>query len=315
MSELLQKPKKYICATSVGQAVAAIKEHNGKFIAGGTDLMVNKFQDNETSPVLIDISSINELKKYEWKANDLHIGSLVSLHEISKSKIINEKIPALSKAAHSVGTPLLRKSATIGGNILCENRCLYYNQSAWWREAVGYCLKCNGNICIATGGPNACFSEFVSDTAPVLICMQAKIEIAGEGNKTELADLNSIYTGDGVKPRNLSNSDLITKIIIPVANNYKVYFRKLRLRESLEFTSLTMAVSKDNHQQIRICLAGMDPKPVYLESNSNQTIEELNKQLLKLSRAVDNDYFSRKYRRDMVKVFLTEAFNYLNQSS
>ncbi|PIZ05633.1 MAG: 4-hydroxybenzoyl-CoA reductase subunit beta, partial [Flavobacteriales bacterium CG_4_10_14_0_8_um_filter_32_5] len=48
--------------------------------------------------------------------------------------------------ALSVGSPLIRKTATIGGNVLCENRCLYYNQSEWWRESIGYCLKCDGDI-------------------------------------------------------------------------------------------------------------------------------------------------------------------------
>jgi 4-hydroxybenzoyl-CoA reductase subunit beta len=301
----------YTRVKNVNEAVNAVAINGAKFIAGGTDIMVNKFQENENSNILIDISEINELKNILWKANDLHIGSLVKLDEIYKNKEIQKEIPALSEAAHSVGTPLLRKSATIGGNLLCENRCLYYNQSAWWREAVGHCLKCNGDICIATGGPNACFSEFVSDTAPILISMQAKLEIQSLREGKKYVDLNSIYTGDGVKPRNINHDTLITNIVIPLAKNYKTYFRKLRLRESLEFTSLTMAVSVDKQNSIRICLAGMDPKPVYLETTKEETPEEINKKLLKMSRAVDNDYFSRKYRRDMVMVFLKDAYSKL----
>ena len=155
--------KKYLKASEISQALNWAKEFKGdaRFVAGGTDIMTNKQQDNETSAVLIDINGINELKNISKDEKYFKIGALVTLSSIINNEFVSKEIPALKNAAKSVGTPLIRKTATLGGNILCENRCLYYNQSAWWREAVGHCLKCNGDICIATGGKNACFSEFV----------------------------------------------------------------------------------------------------------------------------------------------------------
>src|ERR1035438_3445590 len=112
---------------------------------------------------------------------------------------------------------LIVKDATIGGNVLCENRCIFYNQSEWWREAVGYCLKCDGDICIATGGRKACFSKFVSDTAPVLICYDAQIEVL-DVNGLQLFKLEDIYTGDGIESRCLGDTALITSILLPLDN-------------------------------------------------------------------------------------------------
>lgn len=305
--------KKYILPTTISDAVHLAKIHNetARFIAGGTDIMVNKFQNNEKSLVLIDITSLNELKNINEHGEYIRIGALVTLHDLIKHPVLQHKIPALTKAAASVGTPLIRSNATIGGNILCENRCLYYNQSEWWREAVGHCLKCNGNVCIATGGDNACFSECVSDTAAVLISLQSKIRyITKEGaEKTEL--LQNIYTGDGVNPRNIRNTDLILEILIPHSNAVNCDFQKLRLRESLEFTSLSSAVSIDESGKIRVTLTGIDPKPVFIETDKNESVDLLSKRILKIARPVNNDVFTRNYRRNMVSIFIQKSYKNL----
>jgi len=305
--------KKYVRATSVQDALDCAQHNNrhARFIAGGTDVMVNKQQGNESSEVLIDITEIKELKGITVGKDSVRLGPLVTLEEIVGSAELRKLFPALCEAAKSVGTPLIRTAATIGGNVLCENRCLYYNQSEWWREAVGYCLKCEGDICIATGGPNACFSELVSDTVPVLVSMEAKIRYFHFNGEEKFVLLKDIYTGNGVRPRLIANTDLVTDLVIPADRGYRCVFNKLRLRESLEFTSLSSSVSVDKEGKIRIALAGVDPKPVYLETEKDETVEEVSKKLLKLSRAVDNDVFSRTYRREMVKVFIEKSYKEL----
>lgn len=301
--------KQYIIPTTINEAIGKAKANAGhfKYLAGGTDVMVNRYQGNETSLCLIDITKIDELKGISKQDNYLRIGSLEILEELKFNTEIKTEFPMLIEAALSVGAPLLRKTATIGGNVLCENRCLFYNQSEWWREAVGYCLKCEGDICIATGGKNACFSELVSDTAPALIAMNAEIEFIDENGKQK-QKLENIYTGDGVKPRNLSETAIVTAILLPLNKNYKTAFFKLRERESLEFTSLTSAVAVDKNGNIKIALSGVDPKPVVVEGTTSDDIQELIKKAVKSARAVENDMYSRKYRREMIAVFLEKSF-------
>ncbi len=298
---------------SVEEAINLAIHHPNTFryLAGGTDVIVNQFQGNDQKDCLIDITGIEELKQIKIVGHNIHIGSLVTLDTLKNHEVIAKHFPQLLEAAHSVATPMLRKTATIGGNILCENRCIFFNQSEWWREAVGYCLKCDGDICIATGGTKACFSKFVSDTATVLICYDAQINVA-DHKGIQVHKLEDIYTGDGLKPRNLSDTSIIISIILPLDKIYKCHFQKLRPRESADFTSLTTAVSLDENGCVKIALGGVDPKPIVIEGKSLSEQDELIKSVFKKARVVDNDYYSRPYRRDMIKVFLTRSFKELS---
>jgi len=304
--------KKYIKTNTVEEAVTAAKANgdNFCFLAGGTDVLVNKFQGKEEATCLIDITGIEELKSVTTEGNFLKIGSLIKLDDLKKHDVIAKNFPALLEAAHQAASPMLRKTATIGGNILCENRCSFFNQSEFWREAVGYCLKCEGDVCIATGGTKACFSKFVSDTAPVLISMDAQLEIIDEAG-TQLIPLESIYTGDGINPRSLSKTAIIKNIILPLDRSFKTAFRKLRPREAVDFTSLTTAVTIDNSGTIKIVLGGVDPKPVVITGSVKDDKDKLIKEAIKKSRIVDNDYYSRSYRKEMIPVFLNQSFEEL----
>lgn len=303
--------KKYFKTNTVEEAVTIAKANsNFCFLAGGTDVLVNKFQGTEEATCLIDITGIEELKSVTSEGNFLKIGSLIKLDDLKKHETIAKNCPALLEAAHQAASPMLRKTATIGGNILCENRCSFFNQSEFWREAVGYCLKCEGDVCIATGGTKACFSKFVSDTAPVLISMDAQLEITDETG-TKLIPLESIYTGDGINPRSLSKTAIIKNIILPLDRNFKTAFRKLRPREAVDFTSLTTAVTIDHTGTVKIVLGGVDPKPIIVSGNVNDDKEKLIKEAIKKSRIVDNDYYSRSYRKEMIPVFLKQSFDEL----
>ena len=304
--------KTYLIPTTITEALEMAKANidTFKYLAGGTDVMVNRFQGNESSPCLIDISKLEELKGIRKEGGFLRIGALEPLEDLKRVQELKDEFPLLIEAALSVGAPLLRKTATIGGNVLCENRCLYYNQSEWWREAVGYCLKCEGDICIATQGKKACFSELVSDTAPALIAMEAEIELLDvDGSKR--IPLMDIYTGDGVKPRNISPTAILTAIFLPLNKGFKGVFNKLRERQSLEFTSLTSAVTLDGDGTIRIVLSGVDPKPVVVLGKNGDDLSELIKKAIKGARAIDNDMYSRKYRREMIGVYLERSFGEL----
>ena len=304
--------KIYAVPQSIEEALKLAKKHKKSFryLAGGTDVVVNKFQGNETSDCLIDLTALAELREIVRVDNNLLIGSLVKLDALQDIEVINNHFPALVKAAGEVASPMLRKTATLGGNILCENRCSFYNQSEWWREAVGYCLKCEGEVCIATGGKKACFSKFVSDTAPVLISMGALLDVADtDGN--QIMTLESIYTGDGIAPRNLSPTAIIRYIILPLDKEFITVFKKLRPREAVDFTSLTTAVTADNTGKLRIVIGGVDPKPVLVEGVVNGDYAAYIKEAVRKCRVVDNDFYSRPYRRDMIKVFLEQSFDSL----
>ncbi len=303
---------KYLKANSIEDALqmAWDNELQFTFLAGGTDVMVNKFQGNENASCIIDITGINELRAINRNGKYLRIGALTRLDELKNSSEIGMEFPALIEAAQSIASPIIRKSATLGGNILCENRCVFYNQSEWWREAVGYCLKCNGDICIATGGKKKCFSKFVSDTAIALISMDAHIEVIDKkgGHRAPLED---IYTGDGIHPVKFDKMALIKSIDLPLEEKFKTVFKKLRQRETLEFSSLTTAITLNKDGKIKIVLGGVDPKPIVVAGTIKDDKNELIKQAIKKARIIDNDVFPRQYRKEMISVFLRQSFTEL----
>ncbi len=296
---------KYLIAKSCAEAIEFSRTHiDFSYISGGTDLMINKYQKNNTSKTLIDLSEIEEMKSFKINESEVRIGSAITLSEIENNKSLKEVLPTLIEAVKSVASPLVRNLATIGGNILCDNRCMYYNQSEWWREVAGNCLKCEGDICIASGGKRSCYAKMISDTAPVLISLNASVCIVNnEGEERVL--LEDIYSGDGINPHNLSAETIIKEIIIP-KNNLKVFFKKLRERKTLEFTSLTCAISW-NEKNIRVALGGVDPKPIVLDFKKNTSTDEIITKSTKKCRIVKTDLYSREYRKEMIGVFIKEG--------
>ena len=140
--------------------------------------------------------------------------------------------------------------------------------------------------------------------------MNAKVRlIEPEGER--IIALEELFSGDGVKPKTINNTTIVKEIILPLGQNFRCAFKKLRLRETLEFTSLTTTVSINKENKIRIVLAGVDPKPVLVEAQLNDDKSEMIKKAVKGGRAVENDMFSRTYRRDMIPVFLNESFEKL----
>ncbi len=302
----------YLQPKTVDEAVKIAHEHEADscFIAGGTDVIVNKFHGNNSFSCFIDITDISEMKQVIRNGKHLKIGSAVPLDELKDHTDIVNGFPLILEAAQAVASPVIRKTATIGGNILCENRCIFYNQSTWWRESVGHCLKCMGDVCIATGGKKSCFSKFVSDIAIALISMNACVEIIEYGSGY-IMPLEDIYTGDGIEPRKLNRKSLIKSIHIPLNEGFRSVFKKLRQRESLEFSSLTSVITVNRHGRIKIVLGGIDPKPIIIEGTTRDNKQDLIKQAMKKPRIVDNDVFSREYRKEMIGIFLSKSFNEL----
>lgn len=301
--------KTYLKASSVEHALSLAQKHADgfRYVAGGTDVMVNKAQGNEQSAIWIDLNGITSLSGLYPTDGHLRIGALMTLNDIEGHPLIKEHFPVLVDAIHSVASPTIRRTATLGGNVLCENRCIFYNQSEWWREAAGFCLKCDGDICLATGGSKNCFAKFVSDAAVALIALHAQVEILDENGITMLP-LQDLYSGDGIAPRQLGITAILTAIDLPLKQGFKAVFKKLRKRETLDFTSLTSTVAVDEQDRLRIVLGGVHAKPIVVDGDSSMDKEALISQTMSATRVIDNDTYSRTYRRAMISVFLRRSF-------
>lgn len=112
--------QKYYLPRTISDAINLLKTSPSpsSIIAGGTDLMLDLNQGNhEPVYALIDITSINELKKIERIGNEIAIGSCVTHNEIVRNQLVRENADGVIEACGLIGGPQVRNSATIGGNI------------------------------------------------------------------------------------------------------------------------------------------------------------------------------------------------------
>jgi 4-hydroxybenzoyl-CoA reductase subunit beta len=236
---------------------------------------------------------------------------MTTLDDIISSDIINSNYPLISEAAKSVATPVIRKTATIGGNLLVNNRCTFYNQSKEWRDSIGSCLKDIGDICQVTGGNNSCYARNVSDSAAALMALDAEIVLLTPSGSIQ-KPLTELYLPCGIKSHELDEHSILTGITVPIKTK-KWWYRKLRLRKTLDFTSLTIAATMDSQAMVRICVNGVSMSPILIkETLKSLTLESLIKKIRKNCKTVDNDLMPLKYRREMINVYLKECWETLH---
>ncbi len=306
----------YAAPSTVDEALELARAHPGayEYSAGGTDLQPLRQQELHSKPVIIDLCGIRELRGVRVIEGSTEIGSLVTLDELVSTPAVKQAYPLLVEAALSVATPVIRKTATVGGNLLVSNRCSYYNQSKMWRTAVGSCLRDVGDTCLVTGVKHGkCFSRHVSDMAPALIALDAEVTIRNQ-HSTFLIPLSQLYVQDGIQSVSHLEDDGILEKIRVTANVRNGWYRKLRLRQSLDFTSLTIAGCTDSMGMIRICLNGVAMAPVLISGRRSElTLEGIIKQARLKAKMVNNDLLPLPYRQEMMAVYLEEVWNALQQ--
>ena len=159
----------YIQPRSLKQATKALADlgHDAMLVAGGTDVYPKMKRGQFTPRHLISLRSLRELKGIRQNPEGIWIGAGESLTTVSMHRMISKYFPALAHAAESVSTPQLRNMGTIGGNVFVDTRCNYYDQTFFWRQAVGFCMKKDGQICLVAPGSSKCLAIASSDPAPV----------------------------------------------------------------------------------------------------------------------------------------------------
>ncbi len=241
-------------------------EPHSRYLAGGTDLVVNIRRGIEQPKNLIDLTSIEEVQEIEETKSGLAIGSGVTLNRVRDSAVVQESYPAVADAAKAIAGPTHQQYGTVGGNICLDTRCLFYNQSEWWRKSNDYCLKERGEICHVAPGGKRCFAAFSGDLSPALLVHGAKVEIFGKNGAQEM-DLKNIYKNDGLDHLNLQEGEFVTRVILPKSTaNQKSRYKKSRIRGSIDFPLAGTAVrisldKKKTVSEISIALTAVNPYP------------------------------------------------------
>ena len=317
-------PFRYKPAASVETAVALLAEHGSDalVVSGGTDLYANMKQRLFTPKVLVGLRPIDGLRYLRFDEREgLALGALTTLTEIAESHLVQTRYAALAQAAAAISTPQLRNMGTIGGNICLDTRCNYYNQNLDWRQALGYCMKKDGDICRVAPSSPKCVAVNSSDTAPVLQAYGALVTLQGPRGAREVP-IAEFFRSDGLRAWAKQPDEIVTKVVIPTpARGTRSAYRKLRLRNSFDFPILGIAavVATDESGMCtaaRVVLNAVAPKPLECEPAAAallgnkldpDAIAAAAEAAYSLGKPLDNTSGSIPYRKRMLRVFAQRA--------
>jgi CO/xanthine dehydrogenase FAD-binding subunit len=158
----------------------------------------------------------------------------VTLTDICEHPIINRDYPVVAKAARTISTPILRNMGTIGGNLLLDTRCNYYDQNYEWRKGINFCLKKDGDVCWVAPGSSKCWAVQSSDLVPVMVAIGAKLRFASTLGE-RVIDAAGLYNDDGIDYLHKRPDELLVDIQLPPTNGWRASYQKLRRRGALIF--------------------------------------------------------------------------------
>ena len=270
-------------------AIRLLNEQPGaKLVAGGTDMIVNVRRGIEQPKNLVDLSSINQLKEISESNDGLRIGAGVTLNQVATTALIKKGYPAVAEAASSVAGGTHQQYGTLGGNLCLDTRCLFYNQSEWWRQSNDYCMKERGDVCHVAPGGKRCFAAFSGDVAPAMLVYMAEVELLSSTGIRRIP-LAEMYQNDGMNHLTLAPDELVSAVHLPrTLNGTPSRYEKVRIRGSIDFPLAGVAVRLKMNcgkvEDISIALTGVNPFPQIIKGTDEYIGKALNDEGLDILR-------------------------------
>lgn len=268
--------------STLKEAIAALLSHpQSRPVAGGTDLLVNIRRGISRPDLLVDISGVGEIASINSSDGGITIGAGVKIASIAGNPAIRTHYRALAQAAGAIAAPGHRNLGTLGGNLCLDTRCIYYNQSEWWRHANSYCLKNRGDICHVAPQGKRCHAAFSGDLAPTLLVLGAKVDIAGAQGIRRIP-LQELYVEDGKAHLALADGELVASVHLP-ANPPMSAYAKVRTRGAIDYplagVAVALVLSGTSIGSLRIALTGTNSRPFLLSGTDAFALREVDDQL------------------------------------
>jgi len=193
----------YLRPAGLDEALRARREHPSyTVLAGGTDLLVASTRRPDP-PGIIDLFGLASLSGIaDDGAGGVSIGAATTYAAIMASDIVARELPALAAAAREVGALQIQARGTLGGNI-------------------------------ATSSP-------VGDTLPVLLALDAAIELASAGRGARRLAYESFLTG--YRTTALAGDEIIVRVHFPPRPaGARQYWRKMGTRRAQSISKVMVA--------------------------------------------------------------------------
>ena len=199
-------------------------------LAGGTDVMVFLELGSIDPKSFIDLWGVRELDTIESKPDGgLRIGALVTYTTMVADTRVQASAPSLCEAARTVGARQIQNRGTLIGNI-------------------------------ANASP-------AGDSLPVLLALDAEVELASAARGTRMVAMNDLYTG--YRQLDMAADELITAVHLPPAHpDDHHYYRRVGTRLAQAISKVVMGarirIEGRKVTQARIAYGSVAATPVRL---------------------------------------------------
>jgi 4-hydroxybenzoyl-CoA reductase subunit beta len=318
-------PFQFHAPRTLTEATRLMAEAEGAMVvAGGTDLFPNMKRLQNSPPALIGLGGIGELKMVERGADGgLALGAGLTLTEVEHEPLVRALFPSLAEAIPLVSTPPLRNMGTLGGNLCLDTRCHFINQTAFWRKAVGSCLKDVGEVCRVAPGSARCWAIASADLPPLLIALDARVELVSARGAREIP-LNELYRDDGIDYLAKGRDEIVTRVILPRGQGVRAGYVKLRRRGAFDFPALGVAAavrvgSGGECEAARVVLGAVTSKPLDMPQAqqlvgarvAGELISAVAEAMALQARPLQLADYTHSYRKQMIAVYTTRLLSRL----
>ncbi|MBI4458710.1 MAG: FAD binding domain-containing protein [Acidobacteria bacterium] len=318
---------RYLQPKTVAEAVRMMADHGPEamFVAGGTDLYPNMKRRQQTPKVVIGLAHLERLRTIKGKPQTgLVLGAGLTLTEVCENRRVQKAYTAVAHAAELISTPLLRNMGTIGGNLLLDTRCNYYDQNYEWRKAIHFCMKKDGEICWVAPSSPRCWAVQSSDCAPVMVAIGAKVKLVSAQGERVLSAAE-LYNDDGIQYLHKRPDELLTEIHLPPTDGWRATYWKLRRRDSFDFPVLGVAASlrlkgEGTVEDAKIILGGVGSWPIEAAAAertilgkklTEETIQQAAATAYPVAKPLDNTDFAMHWRKEMARYYVSGALREL----
>ncbi len=272
---------------SLDDALAALAADPATTVlAGGTDLMVGVNYGHRRPASILSLRQVPELRG--WRDLDhgqLWLGSRLTYRELQEGPLA-ERLPALAQAARTVGSPQIRNTGTLGGNL-------------------------------ATASP-------AGDTLPVLASLGATVVVASAGRGERSLPFEEFVTGP--KRTALADDELIVGVTVTVPRGPQEFLKiGTRNAMVISVASCALVVDLDR-RTVRATLGSVGPVPIRCTDAEAWVVEridwsegtmrdrdlvaaEFGRQCAAAARPIDDHRSTAAYRRHACGVLARRALS------
>lgn len=321
----------YRTPRTIAEAVQIVADTGpeAQFVAGGTDLYPNMKRRQQMPKTVISVMRLPELNQITGEGQTgIRIGASMTLTDILENETIKRDYPVIASAARTISTPILRNMGTIGGNLLLDTRCNYYDQNYEWRKAINFCLKKDGDVCWVAPGSSKCWAVQSSDLVPVMVAIGAKFRVVSTAGD-RIIEAREFYKDDGIDYMNKRSDELLVDIHLPPTNGWRASYQKLRRRGAFDFPVLGVAAYIEVRTgsagerivtDAKIVLGGIAPSPIQAneaaaalidKSFDEEQIQAAAEAAYVKARPLDNTDFVYQWRKQMARQYTLRALREL----